>query len=128
MKQLLILVLSAATVLTACKQQRYYDLTAGDYIKLEKDSSTGKMVNAETHQPVYMYVDTKTKDTIYGATGEVINGHVVATGDGKYRYDGDNAYKMPDEDYKKKMDEGEVKIKTDDGKIKTDDEGRKVKD
>ena len=35
------------------------------------------MINTETHEPVYIYVDRETRDTIYGATGDVVNGHVV---------------------------------------------------
>jgi len=50
-----------------------------------KDASTGLMVDAETKKPVYIYVDTEKKDTIYGETGKVINGHVVLD-DGKYKY------------------------------------------
>ena len=82
MKQLLLASLAATLIFTACKRERYYDLTAGKYINLEKDEKTGRMVNTETHEPVYIYVDTETKDTIYGATGDVVNGHVVKTSDG----------------------------------------------
>ena len=84
MKQLLLTGFAATLLLTACKNERDYDLTAGKYVEIEKDEETGKMVNAETKKPVYIYVEGKTKDTIYGATGEVVNGHVVKTGDGKY--------------------------------------------
>jgi hypothetical protein len=113
-------------LLTACKQGRYYDLTAGRYIELEKDENTGGMVNAKTHEPVYIYVDTKTNDTIYGVTGKVINGYVVKTSAGKYKFDEDE-YKLKNGDYKKKDEGDEAKTKTDDKKIKTDDEGKKVK-
>ena len=85
------------------------------------------MVNSKTDEPVYIYVDTKENDTIYGATGEVINGHVVMTSDGKYKYDGDDEYKIKDGDYKKKVDGDEVKIKDGDTKIKIEDGERKVK-
>ena len=76
MKQLLLASLSVTLVFTACKRDRYYDLTAGKYVNLEKDEKTGRMINTETHKPVYIYVDRDTKDTIYGATGDVVNGHV----------------------------------------------------
>jgi len=128
MKQLLILAgLSTIILLTACKRERYYDLTAGEYINLEKDKKTGLMVNSKTHDPVYIYVDTKTHDTIYGGTGTVINGHVVKTSDGKYKYDGNDEYKIKDGDYKKKVDGDEVKIKDGDTKIKIEDGEKKVK-
>jgi hypothetical protein len=124
-----LLVFSAATIifLTACKQQRYYDLTAGEYVELKRDEKTGLMVNATTQEPVYMYVDTRTNDTIYGATGKVINGYVIKTGDGKYKFD-EEEYKVKNEDYKKKVEGDEAKVKTDDKKVKTDEEGKKVKD
>jgi len=119
MKQLLIFAgLSTTILFSACKRERYYDLTAGEYINLEKDKKTGLMVNSKTQEPVYIYVDTKTHDTIYGGTGTVINGHVVKTSDGKYKYDAD---------YKNKVDGDEVKIKEDDKKIKIEDGDKKVK-
>jgi hypothetical protein len=127
MKKAICLSLVAIIILTGCKQKRYYDLTAGKYIEVEKDETTGKVVNAETNEPVYMYVDTKTEDTIYGATGKIINGHVVVTSDGKYKYDGDEDYKVKYGDYKKKVDGDEVKIKDGDTKIKKDGDEKKVK-
>lgn len=127
MKKLFVLS-SVATVilLTACKQPRYYDLTAGRYVELEEDEKTGLMVNPTTREPVYMYVDTRTNDTIYGATGKVINGYVIKTSDGKYKFD-EEEYKVKNDDYKKKVEGDEAKVKTDDNKIKTDEEEKKVK-
>ena len=127
MKQVFVLIgLSVSILFSACKQGRYYDLTAGKYIGVEKDDQ-GRIVNSDTHEPVYIYVDTKTKDTIYGSTGKVINGYVVQTGDGKYKYEGEDEYKIKDGDYKKKVDGDEVKIKDGDTKIKIEDGERKVK-
>ena len=125
MKKLLFLFGAVIMMLTSCKRERHYDLTAGKYINLEKDEKTGRMVNTETHEPVYIYVDTETKDTIYGATGDVVNRHVVKTSDGKY--DIDDEYKIKYGDYKKKVDGDEVKIKDGDTKIKEEDGERKVK-
>jgi len=125
MKQLLILFGAVVMIFTSCKRERYYDLTAGKYVKLEKDEKTGRMINTETHEPVYIYVDRETKDTIYGATGDVVNGHVVVTSDGKY--DIDDEYKIKYGDYKKKVDGDEVKIKDGDTKIKIEDGEKKVK-
>ena len=127
MKKLLFIGLATSLLLTACNNGRYKDLTSGETIKLEKDESTGLMVNSETHKPVYIYVDTKTHDTIYGATGQVINGSVVVTSDGKYKYDGDDEYKIKDGDYKKKVDGDEIKIKDGDTKTKTEDGETKKK-
>ena len=127
MKRLLVLIASAGVIIfSSCKQGRYYDLTAGKYIEVEKDDR-GRIVNSDTHEPVYIYVDTKTHDTIYGSTGKVINGYIVKTEDGKYKYEGDDEYKMKDGDYKKKVDGDEVKIKDGDTKIKIEDGEKKVK-
>jgi hypothetical protein len=127
MKQLLLITgLASIVLLTSCSRGRYYDLTAGEYIEVEKDEK-GRIVNSKTNEPVYIYVDTEKNDTIYGATGEVINGHIVKTGDGKYKYDGDDEYKIKDGDYKKKVDGDEVKIKDGDTKIKIEGDEKKVK-
>ena len=117
MKQLLFFFGAFVMIFTSCKRDRYYDLTAGKYVDLEKDEKTGRMIN--------MYVDTERKDTIYGATGDVVNGHVVKINDGKY--DLDDEYKIKYGDYKKKVDGDEVKIKDGDTKIKIEDGEKKVK-
>ena len=112
-------------ICSSCKRERYYDLTAGEYINVEKDEKTGRMINTETSKPVYIYVDTEKKDTIFGANGDVINGHVIKTTDGKY--DIDDEYKIKFGDYKKKVDGDEVKIKNGDTKIKIEEGEKKVK-
>lgn len=127
MKQLLVFVSLATSLLfTACKQPRYYDLAAGRYVDLEKDEKTGHMVDATTREPVYMYVDTRTNDTVLGATGVVINGYIVKTDDGKFKFD-EEEYKLKNDDYKRKIEGDEAKVKTDDKKVKTDEEEKKVK-
>jgi len=130
MKQLFFMP-AATAVLTfsGCKEESksgYYDLNTGKSITLVKDENTGLMLDAETKQPVYIYVNENTKDTFYGATGEVINGQVIKTEDGKYKYedlkikvDGDGDYKVKDGDYKAKIDaDGDVKMKDEDDKTK----------
>ena len=118
-------------------KDRYLDLSTGNAVELEKDESTGLMVNSETRQPVYIYVDTRNNDTIYGKTGKVINGHVVRTSDNRYVFDGDekaeisnNGMEYKDGDYKVEVEkDGDIKVKDGDSKLKTDvDENeRKVK-
>ena len=122
--------ITAALLLCGCEERTksgYYDLNTGKSITLVKDENTGLMVDAETKQPVYIYVNSKTKDTLYGATGEVINGLVVRTDNGTYKYesltikeDDDGDFKIKEDDYKRKRDkDGDVKTKGDD-KTKTD--------
>jgi len=105
------------------QQERYLDLRTGEHIEAEK-TEYGAWVNAETKQPVYIIVDTKTNDTLYGKTGEVINGKVVKVNDTEYRYDGDTPQNTEvTGEYKMKVEEdGDVKIKTDDKKVKIDGE------
>jgi hypothetical protein len=127
MKQLFIIGVAISMLVVACKKGRYVDLTAGESVTLEKDESTGLMVNSETKKPVYIYVDTETNDTIYGATGAVINGHVVKAEDGKYWYTEDDDYKVKYGDFKMKVDGDEIKIKDGDTKTKIEDGEKKVK-
>ena len=126
--------LASLLVLISCKDRTdaaYYDLNSGKTVKLEKDEATGLMVDAETRQPVYIYVNKETEDTIYGLTGEVINGKVVKLEDGKYKYgdlkikqDEDGDFKLKDGDLKKKIDaDGDVKTKDGNDKRKKDSEG-----
>ncbi len=120
------------TAITSCadNDHRFIDLETGDHIDVVKDSANGYMVNADTKEPVIIYVDTQTKDTIYGKTGEVINNHVIKTEEGKYKYvsnddmkSDDGSYKIKDGDYKKKVEkDGDIKIKDGDTKIKIDGE------
>ena len=119
---------------TGCdNKETFVDLETGKTITVVKDSTTGYMINAETKQPVGLYVNTKTNDTIYGRTGKVINNLVIKTPDGKYTYTDESEIKVKvegdgsgDGDYKKKVDgDGDVKIKDGDTKIKIEADGDK---
>lgn len=133
------LVAIAAIGLFSCSDDkgRYVDLQTGKTIEVEKDEKSGAMVNADTKEALYIYVDTDKKDTIYGPTGEVINGHVVKMDDNKYVYDDgsklkveDGEMKYKDGDYKMEVEkDGDITIKDGDTKIKIDGESgeRKVK-
>ena len=125
-------------VLISCKDRtgaEYYDLNSGKSVKLVKDENTGIMVDADTRQPVYICVNMETKDTIYGVTGEVINGQVVKLEDGKYKYgdlkikqDEDGDFKLKDGDYKKKIDaDGDTKTKDGDATRKAGSDDGEVK-
>lgn len=139
MKHVLFMSITASVLsLTGCKDQTdsdYYDLNRDKPVTLVKDENTGMMVDADTKQPVYIYVSTATKDTIYGVTGEVINGKVIKLEDGKYKYgdlkikqDEDGDLKLKDGDYKKKIDaDGDIKTKDGDTKKKVDGESGEIK-
>lgn len=139
------------SVITACMfvscvdKDHYVDLNTGKEITVEKDSATGYIINAETKQPVTLYVNTNTHDTIYGKTGQVVNHAVIKSNGGTYTYkadgdvkvsnnntsvkvEGDGAYKIKDGDYKKKVEkDGDIKIKDGDTKIIIKDGEKKVK-
>ncbi len=120
------LFLTIGIISCADNDHRYIDLETGKRIDVVKDDANGEMINAETKQPVVIYVDTQTKDTIYGRSGKVINNHVIKTDDGKYKYvsnDNEQVKIKSDEDgdYKRKVEkDGDVKIKDGDTKIKID--------
>lgn len=105
-------------------RDRYVDLRTGKTIELEKDDNTGLMVDATTKQPVYIYVDTRKNDTIYGKTGEVINGHVIVNNNNEYVYEKDfQPYEVKGDDYKVEVEkDGDIKIKDGDSKLKIDGE------
>ena len=117
---------------------RYIDINTGKSITVVKDSSTGYMLNAETKEPLTVYYDSQTKDTIYGQTGEVINHKVMKTPEGKYYYkiakpaeaelkvltqDEIDRELLKNGDYKKKVEkDGDIKIKSGDTKVKIEGE------
>jgi len=122
------ILIAAAASWQACNSNaaRYVNPNTGEALNLVKDEQTGLMVDAETKKPVDLYVDTKTRDTIYGKTGEVINGKLYRSksGDGvvySYRADDNHAAKAggssvtsgsyPTGEYKIKRENGETKIK-----------------
>lgn len=103
---------------------RYLDLSTGESVDLEKDEKTGLMVNAETGEPVRMYVDRETDDTIWGASGKVINGRVVKLDNGNWAYKDDDEYKAKyGDDVKIKRDDDEYKIKSGDYKKEVEKDG-----
>jgi|SRR5688572_4485859 len=105
-------------------KDRYVDLRTGKSVELVKDEKSGLLVDANTKEPVYIYVDTRNDDTIYGKTGEVINGHVIKNDNNEYVYEKDfQPYEVKGEDYKVEVEkDGDIKIKDGDSKIKKDGE------
>ena len=134
----------AATVVlaVACNSNnegRFLNLTSGETVELVEDEN-GRMVDKETGEPVVLYVDRRSADTIYGPTKKVVNGaleydkndkvYVYNDGERKIKIDGDE-YKIKDGDVKVKGDldgseykykDGDVTIKRDGGDYK--EEGR----
>lgn len=122
--------LMTAIFFSSCAEKKgsYIDLATGKSIEVVRDEKTGAMINADTKEALYIYVDTKKKDTIYAATGEVINGHVIKVDDNKYVYENDEKLKTDngevkykDGDFKTEVEkDGDIKIKNGDDKIKID--------
>jgi len=105
---------------TACGRApaHYIDLNSGERIGVVKDEH-GRLVDDQTKKPVRFYVDTRTKDTLDGRTGRVVNGELVRVDDGDYEYISVRESIAEDEAYKKKIEgDGDVKIKSGKKKIK----------
>ena len=129
---LILLTVGCGIVWIACDeaQAHYIDLNTGERIKVVKDDH-GRLVNAEDRKPVRFYIDTKSKDTLDGRTGKVVNGELVKSEEGAYEYISVQEALASDEDFKKKVEkDGDIKIKSGDKKIKIDGKTgeKKVKD
>jgi hypothetical protein len=114
---------------------KYVDLKTGQPVDLYYDSKKKKTYSASNNEPVDLYVNVATGDTIYGEGRYVVNNYIVKTEDGKYKLndkkikiDGDEI-KIKDGNKKFKMDESEMKIKDGDAdaKIKADADESKIK-
>jgi hypothetical protein len=116
-------------LISSCQnsQSRYLDLNTNKSISLRKDSISGYMMNSKTGEPVDVYVNTKTHDTISGITGEIVNGRIHKTEEGKWivKTDGDE-YKAKSESEnsaKMKMEGDEYKSKTGNYTLKRERDG-----
>lgn len=144
-----LLFFSLVVTVTACNHRaRYLDLNSNEYMQVTEDTVTGRWYNAKTGAPLGVYVDTKTQDTIYGFTGEVVNGKVerndrgewvVKADDDEYKAESANGAKIKVEgdEYKRKdgnytiKREGDGDVKIENGRTQTKIDGktgeRKVK-
>ncbi|MCD6064265.1 MAG: hypothetical protein K0R82_2176 [Flavipsychrobacter sp.] len=128
---------AGTTIWTACEpaNAKYIDLATGQEVVLERDEEKGEMINVTTGEPVKLYVNSKSKDTIYGPSGKIVNNEIVRL-DNMYVYSGDEEYKLKLEkngdfeekygdEYKVKSDaDGDYKEKRgDDNKVKYNREG-----
>jgi hypothetical protein len=95
-------------ILTSCKSNtRYLDLNTNEHIAPRKDTTTGYIMNSKTGEPVDFYVNTKTHDTVYGPTGEIVNGRIHKNEDGKWI-----VRNNPDEYIARSESESSAKVKT----------------
>src|SRR5689334_15376557 len=66
---------------------KYVDLKTGQPVDLYYDSKKKKTYSAGNDEPVDLYVNVATGDTIYGEGRFVVNNYIVKTEDGKYKLD-----------------------------------------
>jgi hypothetical protein len=106
--------LAIMAILTSCKNNtRYLDLSTNEHIAPRKDTTTGYIMNSKTGEPVEFYVNTKTHDTVYGATGEIVNGRIHKNDEGKWI-----VRNNPDEYIAKSESEGSARVKAEGGDYK----------
>lgn len=115
--------------LSACNrgEGRFQNLNSGEEVTLVQDDE-GRMVDEKTRKPVLLYVDTKSRDTFYGVTGDKVNGHLQLMDKGVYVFnDGERKIKIDGEEYKildgnskEKWEGDEYKYKEDNVKIKSE--------
>lgn len=110
----------------------YVNLNTGEKVNIIADPVTGIAIDQSTQQPVELYYNPSTNDTLY-QSGMRVNNLLIKEKEGKYRLDdtkikidGDEI-KIKDDSSKIKIDGDEMKIKSPDGKVKVDDEEVKVK-
>jgi hypothetical protein len=118
---------------TQSTNTKYVDLKTGQPVDLYYNSKKKRTYAESNNEPVDLYVNVATGDTIYGKGRYVVNNYIVKTEDGAYKLDnkkikidGDEI-KIKDGDKKFKMEDGEMKIKDGDEKMKVDADESKLK-
>jgi hypothetical protein len=128
---------------------QYVDLKTGQSTDLYYDNDKKMTYSSVNNEPVDLYVNVTTGDTVYGRGRYIVNNYVVKTPEGTYKLDDskvkvtkdgikikdgdkklkieDGELKVKDGDKKYKADADEEKLKTDDGKMKSEDEDSKIK-
>ncbi|HWI91804.1 MAG TPA: hypothetical protein VNT20_11055 [Flavisolibacter sp.] len=128
-------------LMSSCQnsQSRYLDLNTSKSVSLRKDSVSGYMMNSRTGEPVDVYVNTKTHDTISGITGEIVNGRIHKTEEGKWiiktdsdeykaKSESENSAKMKVEGDEYKRKKGNYTVKREgDGDVKIENGNTQVK-
>jgi hypothetical protein len=123
---------------------RYLDARTGKAIKINVDPQSGARMNAETGEPVWRYVDSRTWWLYGGDDWETLGEARMDNGNIMYKGDNDSwvTYdkRWPDndkmeKDWKKKIGDtkikvskdGDIKVKDEDGKVKYDADDNKIK-
>jgi len=127
-------------IFSSCKNNgRYLDLSTNEHIAVRKDTTSGYIMNKKTGEPVDFYVDTKTHDTVYGATGEIVNGRLHKSEEGRWvlkrnaaefkaKSESENSAKVKVEGEKYKVKEGNYTVKRkENGDIKIENGRTQVK-
>ena len=111
--------------------EKYMDLHTNKEVSVRVDTSLGEIVNDETNEPLDLFVEPRTHDTIYAVTGTVVNNYIIHDSTGTMRVDtirlasmGTTAPTPKDGD-----DVGKVKYKEKaNGKTKYKDDNEKIKE
>ena len=103
---------------------KYIDLRSNKEIVVKLDTTLGEIVNDETDQPVDLFVEPITHDTISGLTGTVVNNMVIHQPNGDLQLDTIKINQLQTTDpgvgkvkYKEK-ENGKIKYKDDEEKVK----------
>ena len=112
----------------------FIDLNTGDTLDYWYDTEKKTIMNRTTGVPVEFYVNTNTRDTVYGRGRFVVNGLLLKGDDGKWKFDegkvkiDKDELKIKDGNRKLKIDGDDVKVKEGGKKVKLEDGEGKVKD
>lgn len=112
---------------------KYVDLKTGQPVDLYYNKDKKMTYSAANDEPVDLYVNVATGDTIYGRGRYVVNHYVMRTDEGMYKLDEGkvkvtkDGIKIKDGNQKLKMEEGDMKMKGEDGKYKSDNDEEKMK-
>jgi hypothetical protein len=124
----------ATTDNATSETSKYVDLKTGQPTDLYYDNDKHITYSAVTQEPVDLYVNTATMDTVYGRGRYIVNDYVIKTPEGTYKLDDakvkvtKDGIKIKDGNKKIKIEEGEMKIKDGNSKYKVDEDEEKYKD
>ena len=106
---------------------KYIDLKTNKEVKISIDTTQGMLVNDETNEPIDLFVEPMTHDTIYALTGTIVNNALIHDESGAVRVDTvkiktiaipENPAPEPAGKFKEKQSDTKIKYKDEDVKIK----------